>query len=35
ADLPADFYLRLSGEITKMFHGEIPPQEKLPEIKHK
>ena len=29
-DLPSDWYLRLSGEITKMFHGEIPPREKLP-----
>src|SRR5260370_33734778 len=25
ADLPSDWYLRLAGEITRMFHGEIPP----------
>jgi len=29
-DLPSDWYLRLSGEITRMFHGEIPPAGPLP-----
>jgi len=31
AVLPSDWYLRLAGEITRMFHGEIPPNAKLPE----
>jgi hypothetical protein len=31
ADLPSDWYLRLAGEITRMFHGEIEPDPKLPE----
>lgn len=31
ADLPSDWYLRLAGEITRMFHGEIPPTPMLPE----
>jgi len=31
ATLPSDWYLRLAGEITRMFHGEIQPQAKLPE----
>jgi hypothetical protein len=31
ADLPSDWYLRIAGEITRMFHGEIPPDAKLPE----
>jgi hypothetical protein len=30
AELPSDWYLRLSGEITRMFHGEIPPGAALP-----
>jgi hypothetical protein len=30
ATLPSDWYLRLAGEITRMFHGEIPPSAKLP-----
>ncbi|MBK7927668.1 MAG: hypothetical protein IPJ98_09275 [Bryobacterales bacterium] len=30
AALPSDWYLRLAGEITRMFHGEIPPDPKLP-----
>jgi hypothetical protein len=30
ADLPSDRYLRLAGEITRMFHGEIKPDAKLP-----
>lgn len=28
--LPSDWYLRLAGEITRMFHGEIPADPKLP-----
>lgn len=31
ANLPSDWYLRLAGEITRMFHGEIAPSPKLPE----
>jgi hypothetical protein len=31
ADLPSDWYLRLAGEITRLFHGEIEPDPKLPE----
>ena len=31
AALPSDWYLRLAGEITRMFHGEIPADSKLPE----
>lgn len=30
ADLPSDWYLRLAGEITRMFHGEITPTEQIP-----
>lgn len=30
ATLPSDWYLRLSGEITRMFHGDIPPSQALP-----
>ena len=30
ADLPSDWYLRLAGEITRMFHGDIPADPKLP-----
>jgi hypothetical protein len=30
ADLPSDYYLRLAGQIARMFHGEIQPVEKLP-----
>ena len=29
-ELPSDWYLRLAGEITRMFHGEIPPSPQLP-----
>jgi len=29
-DLPSDWYLRLAGEITRMFHGDIKPDPKLP-----
>jgi hypothetical protein len=30
ADLPSDWYLRLAGEITRMFHGDIKADPKLP-----
>jgi hypothetical protein len=30
ADLPSDWYLRLAGEITRMFHGEIGADPKMP-----
>jgi hypothetical protein len=30
AELPNDWYLRLAGEITRMFHGEIKPDPKPP-----
>ena len=30
ADLPSDWYLKLAGEITRMFHGEIAPDAKMP-----
>jgi hypothetical protein len=30
AELESDWYLRLAGEITKMFHGEIRPNRKIP-----
>jgi hypothetical protein len=30
-DLPTDWYLRLAGEITRMFHGEIPASATMPE----
>lgn len=30
ADLPSDWYLRLAGEITKMFHGTMSPSQKIP-----
>jgi hypothetical protein len=29
-ELPNDWYLRLAGEITRMFHGDIPPDAKMP-----
>lgn len=29
-DLPSDWYLRLAGEITRMFHGEIKPDPRMP-----
>jgi hypothetical protein len=32
-DLPSDWYLRLSGEITRMFHGRRPASQTLPEFK--
>jgi hypothetical protein len=31
AALPSDWYLRLAGEITRMFHGKTQPNAKLPE----
>ena len=30
AELPSDWYLRLAGEITRMFHGELRPRRPLP-----
>jgi hypothetical protein len=30
--LPSDWYLRLSGEITRMFHGRRPASQNLPKI---
>jgi hypothetical protein len=30
AELPSDWYLRLAGEVTRMFHGDIKPDAKLP-----
>jgi hypothetical protein len=30
ADLPSDWYLRLAGEITRLFHGQVKPSAKLP-----
>ena len=29
-ELPSDWYLRLAREITRMFHGETQPSEKMP-----
>jgi len=29
-ELPSDWYLRLAGDITRMFHGERKPEAKLP-----
>jgi hypothetical protein len=29
-ELPSDWYLRLAGEITRMFHGESEPAAALP-----
>ena len=30
AELPSDWYLRLAGEITRMFHGDVAPNPKVP-----
>ena len=30
-ELPSDWYLRIAGEITRMFHGEVAPTPNLPE----
>jgi hypothetical protein len=30
-ELPTDWYLRLAGEVTRMFHGKIKPNLKMPE----
>jgi hypothetical protein len=30
-NLPSDWYLRLAGQITRMFHGEIKPDPQLPK----
>jgi hypothetical protein len=32
ADLPSDWYLKLAGDITKMFHGETQPDPKVPHV---
>ncbi len=32
ADLPSDWYLKLAGDITKMFHGERQPDPKVPHV---
>jgi hypothetical protein len=29
-ELPSDWYLRLAGEITRMFHGDLRPDSRLP-----
>jgi hypothetical protein len=29
-ELPSDWYLRLAREITRMFHAETQPSEKMP-----
>lgn len=31
-ELPNDWYLRLAGEITKMFHGDIKPDPTVPKL---
>ena len=31
-DLPSDWYLRLAGEITRTFHGDIKPDPKMPAL---
>ena len=31
ADLPSDWYLRLAGEVTRMFHGEIRATPQIPD----
>jgi hypothetical protein len=33
AELPSDWYLKLAGAITRMFHGEIKPDPILPAFK--
>ncbi len=33
ADLPSDYYLRLAGEITKIFHGESAMRAEMPGVK--
>jgi len=30
AELPSDWYLRIAGEITRMFHGDTPPRAEMP-----
>jgi hypothetical protein len=30
-ELPSDWYLRLAGEITRMFHGEVKPEVAIPQ----
>jgi hypothetical protein len=31
-ELPSDWYLRLAGEITRMFHGDVKPDPRIPTI---
>jgi hypothetical protein len=31
--VPSDWYLRLAGEITRMFHGEIKADAKVPAVR--
>jgi hypothetical protein len=33
ADLPSDYYLKLAGEITRMFHGEIEASPRVPAFR--
>jgi hypothetical protein len=33
AELPSGYYLRIAGRITRMFHGEIQPDAKLPDLR--
>ena len=32
-ELPNDWYLRLAGEITRMFHGDVKPDAALPKLR--
>ena len=33
SELPNDWYLRLAGEITRMFHGDVKPDAALPKLR--
>lgn len=33
--LPSDWYLRIAGEITRVFHGQAKPTAKMPEARLK
>jgi hypothetical protein len=33
ADLPGDYYLKLAGEIARMFHGETKASPDLPSLR--